>query len=43
MGIEQKFVEFINRKLDDWIGEKEAIAEDRAKDKKLRDTYEGKK
>lgn len=30
MGIEQKFVEFINRKLDDWIGEREAIAEDRA-------------
>lgn len=30
MGIEQKFFEFINRKLDDWIGEKEAIAEDRA-------------
>ena len=30
MGIEQKFIMFINRKLDDWIGEKEAIAEDRA-------------
>ena len=30
MGVEQKFIMFINRKLDDWIGEKEAIAEDKA-------------